>query len=42
VLYKLPLGHGKHLAPMPLGVPVTLDADERRLVVDQSALRPIA
>jgi muramoyltetrapeptide carboxypeptidase len=42
VLYKLPLGHGKHLAPMPLGVPVTLDADERRLVVEQSALRSIA
>ena len=27
VLYKLPLGHGKHLAALPLGVRCTLDAD---------------
>ena len=27
VLYKLPLGHGKHLATIPLGVTATLDAD---------------
>ena len=26
VLYKLPLGHGKHLAALPLGVDATLDA----------------
>jgi muramoyltetrapeptide carboxypeptidase len=31
VLYKLPLGHGKHLAAIPLGVEATLDADARRL-----------
>jgi muramoyltetrapeptide carboxypeptidase len=31
VLYKLPLGHGKHLASIPLGVPATLDADARTL-----------
>ena len=36
VLYKLPLGHGKHLASIPLGVRVTLDADERTLTVDES------
>ena len=36
VLYKLPLGHGKHLASIPLGVRVTLDADERKLTVDES------
>lgn len=36
VLYKLPLGHGKHLASLPLGVRCTLDADSRRLTVDQS------
>jgi muramoyltetrapeptide carboxypeptidase len=36
VLYKLPLGHGKHLASIPLGVRYTLDADERTLTVDES------
>ena len=38
VLYKLPLGHGKHLATVPLGVTATLDADERRLTIDQPSL----
>jgi muramoyltetrapeptide carboxypeptidase len=38
VLYKLPLGHGKHLAALPLGVSATLDADARTLVVEQSVL----
>jgi muramoyltetrapeptide carboxypeptidase len=33
VLYKLPLGHGKHLAALPLGVEATLDADARSLVI---------
>src|SRR5881398_2715237 len=36
VLYKLPLGHGKNLASIPLGVRVTLDADARTLTVDES------
>jgi muramoyltetrapeptide carboxypeptidase len=36
-IYGLPLGHGKNMATLPLGVEVTLDADERRLVVDESA-----
>src|SRR6478735_739775 len=36
VLYKLPLGHGKHQASIPLGVRYTLDADERTLTVDES------
>jgi muramoyltetrapeptide carboxypeptidase len=36
VLYKLPLGHGKHLASIPLGVRYTLDADERTLTVDET------
>jgi muramoyltetrapeptide carboxypeptidase len=40
VLYKLPLGHGKHLATIPLGVTATLDADARTLTVDEPALRP--
>jgi muramoyltetrapeptide carboxypeptidase len=38
VLYKLPLGHGKHLAALPLGVTATLDADARKLFVEQSGL----
>jgi len=42
VLYKLPLGHGKHHATLPLGVTATLDADQRRLTVDEPALRPVA
>jgi muramoyltetrapeptide carboxypeptidase len=36
VLYRLPLGHGKHLASIPLGVRCTLDADARTLTVDES------
>ena len=35
VLYKLPLGHGKHLVTIPLGVTATLDADGRTLTIDQ-------
>jgi len=35
VLYKLPLGHGKHLATIPLGVNATLDADARSLTIEQ-------
>jgi muramoyltetrapeptide carboxypeptidase len=38
VLYKLPLGHGKHLAALPLGVNATLDADARTVVIEQSVL----
>jgi muramoyltetrapeptide carboxypeptidase len=39
VLYGLPLGPGKHLAALPLGVTCTLDADARTLTVDEPALR---
>lgn len=35
VLYRLPLGHGKHLATVPLGVIATLDADAGTLTIDQ-------
>lgn len=35
VLYKLPLGHGKHLATIPLGVAATIDADARTLTIDE-------
>jgi muramoyltetrapeptide carboxypeptidase len=37
-LYGLPMGHGKHLSTTPLGVTVTVDADARRVTVDESAL----
>jgi muramoyltetrapeptide carboxypeptidase len=39
VLYRLPVGHGRHLATLPLGVAATLDADARTLTVDEPALR---
>jgi muramoyltetrapeptide carboxypeptidase len=37
-IYGLPMGHGKYLATVPLGVKVTLDADSRVLSVDEPAL----
>jgi muramoyltetrapeptide carboxypeptidase len=37
-IYGLPIGHGKHLATIPLGVEVTLDADSRKLVIEEPAL----
>lgn len=36
VLYRLPLGHGKNLASIPLGVRYTLDADRRSLTLEES------
>jgi muramoyltetrapeptide carboxypeptidase len=42
VLYKLPLGHGKHLATIPLGVEATLDADAQTLTIDQPGVAPVA
>jgi muramoyltetrapeptide carboxypeptidase len=38
VVYKLPLGHGKHLAALPLGVTATLDADARTLTLEHAGL----
>jgi muramoyltetrapeptide carboxypeptidase len=38
VLYRLPLGHGKHQAMLPLGVTSTLDADARTLTIEEPAL----
>jgi muramoyltetrapeptide carboxypeptidase len=38
VIYKLPLGHGKHLAALPLGVEATLDGDARTLTLRHSGL----
>ncbi len=39
VIYPLPLGHGKHLWTIPLGVTATLDADARTLTIDEPAVR---
>jgi muramoyltetrapeptide carboxypeptidase len=39
VLYKLPLGHGKHLATIPLGVTGTLDTDARTLEICEPGVR---
>jgi muramoyltetrapeptide carboxypeptidase len=40
VVFNLPLGHGKHLATIPLGVRATVDADARTLTIDEPALAP--
>jgi muramoyltetrapeptide carboxypeptidase len=39
-IYGLPLGHGKNMATLPLGVEVTVDADTRQLVIDEAATAP--
>jgi hypothetical protein len=38
MLFNLPLGHGKNLSALPLGVTATVDADARTLSVEESAL----
>jgi muramoyltetrapeptide carboxypeptidase len=38
LVFNLPLGHGKHLATIPLGVTATVDADARTLSIDGPAL----
>jgi muramoyltetrapeptide carboxypeptidase len=38
MLFNLPLGHGKHLSTLPLGVRATVDADARTLTVEEPAL----
>jgi muramoyltetrapeptide carboxypeptidase len=40
VVFNLPLGHGKHLATIPLGVRASVDADARTLTIDEPALAP--
>jgi muramoyltetrapeptide carboxypeptidase len=40
VLFNMPLGHGKDLATIPLGVTATVDADARTLTIDEPALEP--
>ncbi len=39
-IYGLPLGHGKHLVTVPLGVEVEVDADARTLRIVEAALEP--
>jgi muramoyltetrapeptide carboxypeptidase len=38
IVHNLPLGHGDHLCTIPLGVTATVDADARKLVIEESAL----
>jgi muramoyltetrapeptide carboxypeptidase len=38
VLHNLALGHGKHLCTIPLGIAATVDADARKLTIDEAAL----
>jgi muramoyltetrapeptide carboxypeptidase len=38
IVFNLPLGHGKHLCTLPLGVQATVDADARTLTIDEPAL----
>lgn len=38
-LYGLPLGHGKHLATLPLGVRARLDADRKELAILEAGTR---
>jgi muramoyltetrapeptide carboxypeptidase len=40
ILHNLPLGHGKHLVTIPLGVRATIDTDARSLTIDEAALEP--
>jgi muramoyltetrapeptide carboxypeptidase len=39
-IYNLPLGHGKHLATLPIGVRARLDADRGRLEILEAATEP--
>jgi len=39
-LANLPVGHGKHMAAMPLGAEVRLDADARTLEILEAAVEP--
>ena len=41
VLFNFPLGHGEHLTTIPLGVTATIDADVRKLTLDEPALEPV-
>jgi muramoyltetrapeptide carboxypeptidase len=38
IVHNLPLGHGDHLCTIPLGVTATIDADARKVSIDEPAL----
>ena len=38
IVFNLPLGHGENLWTLPLGVTATVNADERRVTIDEPAL----
>jgi len=38
---NVPVGHGKHMATMPLGATVRLDADAKTLEVTEAAVEPV-
>jgi muramoyltetrapeptide carboxypeptidase len=40
VVFNLPLGHGENLWTLPLGLAATIDADARRVTIDEPALAP--
>jgi muramoyltetrapeptide carboxypeptidase len=42
IVHNLPLGHGDHLCTIPLGAAATVDADKRRVTIDEPALMPPA
>jgi muramoyltetrapeptide carboxypeptidase len=42
IIFNLPLGHGEHLATIPLGVTATVDANARTLTIDEPALEQAA
>jgi muramoyltetrapeptide carboxypeptidase len=39
IVHNLPLGHGDHLSTIPLGARATVDADERKLLIEEPALQ---
>ena len=38
IVHNLPLGHGKHLCTIPLGVVATIDGDARTLTIDENGV----
>jgi muramoyltetrapeptide carboxypeptidase len=42
IVHNLPLGHGDHLCTIPLGTSATVDADGRKLVIDEPALQEVS
>ena len=38
IVHNLPLGHGKHLCTIPLGVVATIDGDARTLTIHENGV----